>query len=239
MSSGYPLFTTPELRGSSCQPSQPFAGILVAALLAFPAMASAQTQETPERGRFAATFGAGLWPDLGDVRPFLGGSFDEAGFAFDLAFHWPVGHLGPATVLAGGNIGGSFHDSNVPGVEEGEDLTATAVYLTPSLKLAFGRPGQNQLYLDAGVGYYNAAIDEQEDGCFFSCNIYEYYDDGAIGGYVGLSADFPFGNGIRGFRLTTSVQVHFVNLEDPVELDNDAVLGGPIYTLQAGVVWRP
>jgi len=213
--------------------------MLVALLLTGPATGSAQTTETPERGRFAATFGVGLWPDLDDIRPFPGGSFDEAGFAFDLAFHWPVGHLGPATVLAGGNIGVSFHDSNVPGLEEGGDLTAAAVYLTPSLKIAFGAPGKNQLYLDAGVGYYNAAIDEQEDSCFFSCNIYEYYEDDAIGGYVGLSADFPFGNSVRGFRLTTSVQVHFVDFEDPVELQSDAVLGGPIYTLQVGVVWRP
>jgi len=213
--------------------------ISVALLLAWPGIGRAQTTETPEHGRFAATFGIGLWPDLGDLRPSPGGSFDEAGFAFDLAFHWPIGHLGPATVLAGGNIGASFHGSNVPGAEEGEDLTATAGYLTPSVKLAFGTPGKNRLYLDAGVGYYDAAIQEQEDGCFFGCKIYEYYDDDAIGGYVGLSADFPFGNRVRGFRLTTSLQAHLVNFEDPVELESNAVLGGPIYTFQVGVVWRP
>ena len=155
--------------------------ILVAMLLAWPAPASAQAAEAPEHGRIAATFGVGLWPDLGDIQPLADGSFDEAGFAFDLAFHWPVGHLGRATVLAGGNIGGSFHGSNIRGVEEGENLQASAVYLIPSLKIAFGPPGGRRLYLDAGVGYYGAAIDEQEDDCFFSCDIYEYYDDDALG----------------------------------------------------------
>jgi hypothetical protein len=213
--------------------------VFAAMLLAWPAPGNAQTAEAPERGRIAATFGFGLWPDVGDIQPFPGGSFDEAGFAFDLAFHWPIGHLGPATVLAGANIGASFHDSNIRGVREGEDLQASALYLTPSVKIAFGPPGGRRLYLDAGVGYYGATIDEQEDDCFFSCDIYEYYDDDALGGYVGFSADFPFGSRGSGFRLTTSVQAHFVDFDDPVSLDGNATLGGPIYTLQVGVAWNP
>jgi hypothetical protein len=213
--------------------------ISMAMLMAWSAPGSAQPAEAPERGRIAATFGLGLWPDVDDIQPFLGGSFDEAGFAFDLAFHWPIGHLGPATVMAGGNIGASFHGSNVRGVEEGEDLQASAWYLTPSVKIAFGRPGGRRLYLDAGVGYYGATIDELEDDCFFSCDIYEYYDDDALGGYVGLSADFPFGSPAGGFHLTTGLQAHFVDFDDPAPLDGNAALGGPIYTLQVGVAWRP
>jgi len=240
MSSRCPLHLPLELRVSPPHATHVILPmILVAMLLAWPAPAGAQTAEVPERGRIAATFGVGLWPELGDIQSLAGDSFDEAGFAFDLAFHWPVGRLGRATVLAGGNIGGSFHGSNIPGVEEGEDLQASAVYLVPSVKIAFGAPGGRRLYLDAGVGYYGAAIDEMEDDCFFSCDIYEYYDDDGLGGYVGLSADFPFGNRVGGFRLTTSAQAHFIDFDDPVELDDNATLGGPIYTLQVGVAWGP
>jgi hypothetical protein len=211
----------------------------VVALLALPAGASAQTAEAPERGRIAATFGFSQWSDAGDIQPFPGADFDEAGFALDLAFHWPVGQLGSATVLAGANIGGFFHGSNIPGIEEGEDLEASVVYLTPSVKVAFGEPGGRRFYIDAGVGYYGASIDELEEDCFFSCDIYEYYDDDALGGYVGLSADFPFGSRVGGFRLTTSAEVHFVDFDAPVELDSDATLDGPVYTLQVGLAWGP
>lgn len=208
-------------------------------MLAGPAAARAQTTETPDRGRVGISLGLGLWPDVGDLRPFLGGSFDDAGAAVDLAFHWPVARLGAATVLAGGNVGGVFHDSSVRGVQEGEDLQASAVYLVPSLKLAFGEPGGRQFYVDAGVGYYGAAIDEQEDDCFFSCDIYEYYDDEALGGFLGVSLDMPLGARTSGFYVTADVRAHFVDFDNPVELDSDSSLGGPIYTLQVGLAWRP
>jgi hypothetical protein len=212
---------------------------LMTVLLAWPDAGSAQTAPVPERGRIAATFGIAVWPDVGDLRPFPGGSFDDAGAAVDLAFHWPLGRLGPASVLVGANIGVLFHGSNVRGIREGEDLQASALYLAPSLKFGFGAPGAQRIYLDAGAGYYGVTIDEQEDNCFFSCDIYEYYDDDALGAYLGISADWPLRAWSSGFILTASAQAHFVNFDEPVELDSNSALGGPIYTLQVGVAWRP
>lgn len=211
----------------------------IAVLAAWPGGAGAQVADAADRGRVSATFGLALWSELGDVQALSGGDFDEAGFAVDLAFHWPVGQIGSATMLAGANLGGVFHGSNIRGLEEGEDLEASALYLTPSLKLAFGKPGERRFYLDAGAGYYAASIDELEDDCFFSCDVYEYYDDDTFGGYVGLGADFPFGGRSGSFRLATSIQAHFVDFDDPFELDGSATLGGPIYTLQIGVAWLP
>jgi hypothetical protein len=208
---------------------------VLASLLALSLQAGAQESEPPERFRVAGAFGVDAWSDLGDIEAFQGGSFDEAGLAIDLAFHWAVAHLGLADVLLGGNIGGFIHGSNIVGFEEGEDLTSTTVYLTPSVKFAFGKPGSRRLYLDAGLGYYSTTVDEYETDCWWDCDIHEYYDDDTFGGFVGVSGDFPVGS--SGVRVTMGVQVHFVNFDDPVEVAESGKLDGPIYVLDVGVAW--
>ncbi|MEQ1801940.1 MAG: outer membrane beta-barrel protein [Gammaproteobacteria bacterium] len=218
-----------------CQ--RPFATLLLLPLLACSATAAAQAGEPGGTIRAAATMGIDNWSDLGDVQPFLGGSFDDTGFGLDLGVHWLVGRTGPADVLLGFNLGGFFHDSNVRGIEEGEDLAASVVYLAPSVKFAFGSPGGRRLYVDAGIGYYGAAIDEMESDCYFGCDSYEYYDDDTLGGYAGLSADFPLGARMGGVRLTTGFAVHFVDFDSPVELDGASSLDGPIYAFQVGLAW--
>lgn len=107
---------------------------------------------------------------------------------------------------------------------------------TPSAKIRLNRAGRRQYYLDAGAGYYSVTIDEWEDDCFWDCDIHEYYDDDTIGGYVGVSADFDVGAD-GGAKVAVAAKVHWLDLDDPVDLDAVNGLSGPIYQFQLSVAW--
>lgn len=200
-------------------------------------VADAETPSQAETSsRIAVEVGITQWPDLGDMQPFLGGDFDETGFGLNLSWHTPVVRGASTTLLLGADLGVGGHDSDVRGVEENEDLTATFIYLGPSAKLAFGPGDRTQFSLDAGVGYYWVSIDESEDDCFWECDIFEYYDDSTLGGYAGASVGIPVGRDAS-TRLSFSARVHFVDFDDPVELDNAASLGGPIYQFLFGAAF--
>lgn len=204
--------------------------------LAIGADGDAGDNSTGAEPRFRAAVALGLtqWSDLDDVDPLLPGSFDETGFGVDLAGHYQVARLGPARFLVGGDLGLVGHGSSIRGIEENEELQASLLYLTPSLKVAFGTPGRAQLFLDAGFGYYDLSVEEWEDDCFWDCDIYEYYDDSTTGGYLGLGADFPVGEGR--LRITTSLRAHFVDFDDPVEL-GAGQLDGALWQWQFGAAF--
>lgn len=207
-------------------------GILAAAAPAAWAQA-VQAAKTP-RLRVTGALGVDLWSELADLEPFLGGDFDEAGIGVEINLHGGGFQWGPATVYLGADLGVLNNSSNVEGTEEGEDLQASLVYLTPSIKFLFGSPERVKWFLDAGFGYYEVSIEEWEDDCFFDCDIYEYYDDDAFGGHVGFGLDFPLGGNDDGFRLTTGARVHFVEFDEPGAVAPAGSLDGPIYLLYFG-----
>ena len=104
------------------------------------------------------------------------------------------------------------------------------------MQWSFGRDSNRRYYLQAGVGYYDFAAEEYEDGCFLDCDIHEYYSDSSMGGHLGLGAEFDVGDP-GGLQLGIGGKVHFVDFDDPVELDAVSSLGGPIYQLQLSVAW--
>ncbi len=217
----------------------PFRKALLLALLGMAQIATALADEASYPAqRFRTAFGltADSWSDLADLRPGTGGDFDETGAGLELSIHAQVAEWGWGALLLGGDLGGSVHDSDVRGVMEGEDLSASFGYLTPSAKIRLNRAGRQQYYLDAGAGYYSVTMDEWEDDCFWDCDIHEYYDDDTIGGYVGVSADLDVGAD-GGAKVAVAAKVHWLDLDDPVDLDAVNGLSGPIYQFQLSVVW--
>lgn len=214
---------------------------LVAVLMTMGLSAPASTAVAQPAGasptqtvRFGATVGLDLWPDLGDLDPALGGSFDDAGFGLDLNLHFGGWNVGAARIYVGGDLGVIGNGSDVEGPAEGEDLQTSLVYVTPSVKALFGDEGQMRWTLDAGIGYYDVSIDEQEDDCFWDCDTWDYYDDSSIGGYLGLGVEFPL-RADSGLRLVTGLKAHFVEFDEPAELAPGGSLDGPIYVLYFGV----
>lgn len=207
--------------------------VLVVVSAAAPAQTTANTAAPTVR--FGGSMGLNLWPELGDLQPFLGGDFEETGIAVELNLHGGGWAVGPARIYAGADLGIFGNGSDVRGIEEGEDLQASMLCLTPSLKAVFRGSDRVSWTLDGGVGYYDVSIDEWEDDCFWSCDIYEYYDDSAIGGYLGLGVEWRLGGPDSQLRLTGSAKVHFVEFDEPTGLAPNGSLDGPIYMLSVGL----
>lgn len=189
-----------------------------------------------ERIRLAAGLGFDAWSDLGDLQPFPGGDFDEVGTSGEISFHGQVARIGRGALFLGADLGVLGHDSDVRGVVEGEDLQTSVGYLTPSAKLRLNGAGRQQYFIDAGIGYYDVSMEEWEDDCYWDCDVSEYYDDSAFGGYVGASADFDVAAD-GAFKVSVGAKVHFVDFDDPVEIDSVHGLSGPIYQLHVSAVW--
>ena len=94
----------------------------------------------------------------------------------------------------------------------------------------WGLPGE--FTLNAGIGYYDVSIEEWEDDCFWDCDVFEYYDDSSIGGFLGLGIELPLN---RQLRLTGGARVHFVEFDGPTAVAPSGSLDGPIYVLSVGV----
>jgi hypothetical protein len=191
----------------------------------------AQSASPPPRSRGAVALAITSWSDLADLAPGLDGDFDETGVGIDLAFHTRVGRLGRAVILAGADFGIASFESDIEGIVEGEDLVASFYYITPSVKLAFGSTARRQFFIDAGVGWYSATIEEYDDDDWWDSDIYEYYDDSTLGGYVGLGADFAVSGN---WRVTTSLRTHFVDFDAPGGELGAGNLGGPVWQWQFG-----
>ena len=217
-----------------------FRQVLFIALLWIAQTATALADDTAtypaEPIRVAVGLGFDSWSDLGDLQPTLGGDFDDVGTSFEISFHRQVAQLAWGAVYLGADLGVLSHDSDVRGVVEGEDLQASAFYFTPSAKIRLNSAGRQQYFIDAGVGYYDVTVEEWEDDCYWDCDVSEYYDDNTFGGYLGASADFDVGSD-GGIKVSVGAKVHFLDFDDPVELDSANGLGGPIYQFHVSVVW--
>jgi outer membrane protein with beta-barrel domain len=210
------------------------------ALGAMAPAALAQTAVAPAvpTFRLGAAIGADIWPELGNLDPYLGGDFDKGGFALELSLHAGGWSVGPASVYLGADLGFLGNDSDVEGVVEGEDLQTSLIFFTPSVKAVFGS-GRVHWTLDAGAGYYGTSVEEWEDHCGWDCDTHEYYDDSTIGAHVGLGAEFSLSDSAEGLRLSVGAKVHFVDFDEPTELAPRGSLDGPIYVLTVGVAFYP
>lgn len=174
------------------------------------------------------------WSDTGDIQPVPGRNFDETGYGFELAVHVPAGE---GRFYWGGTLGVTGHDSNIPGFFRFEELQLSTFYIAPSAKLKLHDGEMFRMFLDAGAGFYSVSIAEYDSYCYYYyCSSYEYYDDDALGGFVGLSGDIDVGRR-GGAYINFGVKAHYVDFDAPLELGSSDDLGGPIYQFQLGVGW--
>ena len=222
--------------------SKPFAEyalLLVCSLLAVGARAQDVATE-PEVGagiRYEVALGFNSWNSLADLEPVADGSFDEIGYVFSGAIHWPVRS---DTLLLGFDAGLFPSESSIRHVRD--ELIARGLYLVPSLKW---RPAATKrLSLDAGIGYYLVDIAEVVSDYAFYVET-EFWQSSALGGFIG--GTWNFGSATQSRGLMVAIKTHFfdlgsVNDEDsflPTRLGPDAgKLSGPVYQLQLGYRWE-
>jgi len=194
---------------------------------------------TTSRPRYEIALGVHSWPGIAELQPAREGSFDETGFNLSMAGHWPMWRFEESEVLFGIDAGLFSNESNVRFITD--DVFARAAYLTPSLKWMFGR--KHRYSVDAGAGYYLVDIVELS-GDYPLTGETELWEEGAVGGYLGVTVDF---GGAKNSGVMLSFKTHFVDFGSVGDqsslylptLGNDAGdLTGPVYMMQVGYRWR-
>lgn len=189
--------------------------------------------------RYEVALGFNSWSALGELQPVASGEFDEVGYVFSGAVHWPVRRSGDNELLLGFDAGLFPNESSIAFVSD--NLLARGLFLVPSLKW---RPGTTKrLSLDAGIGYYLVDIAEVVSEYSFYIETEVWQEDG-IGGFVGGTWNLGAATEDRGAML--SFKIHYFDFgpvrdEDPflrTTLGSDAgKLSGPVYQLQFGYRW--
>ncbi len=197
---------------------------------------------TTSRGRYEIAIGVHSWPGIAGLQPARGGEFDEVGLNLSMAGHWPLWRFDKSELLVGVDLGLFSNDSNVRFVTE--DLFSRNGYLTPSVKWMFGR--KHRYSIDAGAGYYLMDMVELAGDYPLTVET-ELWEEGAIGGYVGVTVDIGGGDPARNRGVMFSFKTHFVDFGSvhdentllPPTLGGSAGdLSGPVYMLQIGYRWR-
>lgn len=206
-------------------------GLLLFALLASNAVLAQQAEKQdgyyPGRFRFASVLGVTKWDSAADLEFADGGSFDKDGINWEFSFHavvWPTPY---GDLLVGGDHG-IFSHSGAGYTPELSGLSARGFYLTPSVKWRFGQYGHLRTHLEAGAGYYKVDI---ADADYFGGD--KIWDKSTVGGYLGLSFDFPLL--LAELEPTVGLKVHFFDAGSAGGIGPDAGdLNGPVYMLQFG-----
>ena len=187
---------------------------------------------------FRAAVGYQQFRPLADLEPAAPGRFDAGGYLLDLGVHRQIGRWRQADVLFGVDLGLFTNESDVQAAQE--TLTSRGLYLTPSVKLMFSKTGERYIGLEAGAGYYLIDFVEfiNRDALFselFEAN--EVFEESTLGGYLGISADFPVGKGSGGIFIGT--RVHWFDLGPATALGPSAGdLTGPMVTVHGGWTQR-
>jgi len=197
---------------------------------------------TTSRGRYEIAIGAHSWPGIAELQPARGGDFDDVGLNVSMAGHWPLHRFDHSELLVGVDLGLFSNDSNIRFVTE--ELYSRAGYLTPSVKWTFGQ--KHRYSIDAGAGYY--LVDMVELAGDYPLTVEtELWEEGAIGGYIGVTVDIGGGDPARNRGVMFSFKTHFVDfgsvrdenaLLPPTFGGSAGDLSGPVYMLQIGYRWR-
>jgi hypothetical protein len=185
----------------------------------------------PRKWGMTATIGAVAWPDLTDIKPPGGGSFDSAGLALGFSAHRAMTQWGSADVLAGFDFGIFGTGSNITGTQE--EFTQRGIYLTPSVKFQFGERDKRYLNLEAGAGWYKVDIAELDCSSinYWCAEVAEHFDKDTFGGYLGVSGGF-------GRWFVMGLKVHYADFGDVVVQGSHlGTLEGPIYIFSVGAAF--
>lgn len=217
--------------------------LLIAGLLLSPPVSAAdEAVATEDLGsRFEIAIGTHSWPGVAEIKSLRGGSFDEIGFSLSAAAHFPWRRTGDGLLMAGVDIGLFSNDSNI--LLHTDTLISRGGYIAPSVKW---KPDANGNWsLDAGLGYYVVDIAEVlADYLYFE---YAVWQDGAIGGFVGVTWDRAPSTPDKQRGLTASFKAHMANFGE-VRDENESLparfgpnagkLLGPVYQFEIGYRWQ-
>ncbi len=216
---------------------------LVAALLLAAVNTWAHTEAPDERqaGIRWELWGAAVsWPELSDLEPEAGGSFNSTGFGIGMSAHWPVGEFEASTLMIG--VEGAFTSTGADVPVFYDDLYADDVYLALSTKWRIGE--HRKFTIDTGLAYHFMDITQREDySYYYDFEEFSSWEETALGGFVGLTWDTWAGKPGKHDGLSLALKVHFVDfgtvqdediLVEPVLGTNAGTLDGPLYMLQLG-----
>lgn len=206
-------------------------GLFLFALLASSAVLAQQKEKQegyyPGVVRAAGVVGITNWDSVADLEPANGGGFDSDGNSLEFSLHFVVWATRYGDLLFGGDIG-LFRNAGAGYIPELTTLSARGFYLTPSLKWRLGQYGHLRTHLEAGAGYYKIDL---ADADYFGGD--EIWKERTLGGYLGLSFDFPFS--IAYLEPTVGLKVHYFDAGAAGGIGPDAGdVTGPVYTLQFG-----
>ncbi len=177
------------------------------------------------------------FPELAELRPLAGGSFDKTGFGLGGAWHVAVKQYANSELLVGIDGFIAANDSNARGLIG--ELTARHLFLGLSAKWALG--SNRNFYVDAGGGWHE--IDMAELSEYWYGVEHVSWRRSAAGAFVGLTWDVGAGRPGKTSGLSLGFKAHFVDFGTVYDKDTfiEPILGpdagklrGPIYMLQIG-----
>jgi len=216
------------------------AGCAIVALLCGAALADTpaarQTSTWPSRAMaFNVTLGVQQWPALSDLRTQPYGTFDDIGLNLSASAHVMWKQTAHSDLMLGLDLGLMGHESDITPPGDFGDLSASVLYLAPSLRWSYRDMRFMRLNLEAGVGVYGAEIKEFINTDFGSLEGTEHFEKWAPGGYVGISFDVPVGRSGR-WSINTGARVHYADFGSVGAFGRDlGTLDGPITTWQLGM----
>ena len=205
------------------------------AVLYCDAVLASETEPAQESTLVAnVSVGYQRWTALSDLDTEEFGSFEEEGFNVSVSGHGRWKRWGHSTLLLGADLGLMSHDSNIRAPGDIGKLSADVLFLTPSIRLAFGKPRSLHLNLEAGLGLYWADIKEFVGTSYGVVEGRQHFDEIAPGAYVGASIDIPIGKKRR-WHVNLGGRVHYADFGTVNALGvNMGRLDGPITSAQLG-----
>ena len=191
-----------------------------------------------ETGNWTGNFALGYqrWNAVGDLDTEPLGSFDDGGWNAVGSFNRRWRKAGRGDLLFGMDLGFMSNDSDIRAPGDIGEVAADVFFLTPSVTWSFGGRRSKRLNLEAGAGLYWAEIKEFWDTGYGVAEGTQHFEEIAPGGYLGISADFPFPYKEKAWAMNLAVRVHYADFGKVEAFGEDlGDLDGPITTLQVGL----
>ena len=206
--------------------------LIAVLLLAVPLQAAGEDDDSVLADFWGVRIGFNYswWNGLGDLDPAgSGGPFRTRGNGLEFEAYTSIAKLGDNWLFAG--VGTGFLGFNTSLLDDDfpDESALEATHLNALLKYRLGKPGNNYVEVDIGLGYYLASTMYIDCSAIPDCLGAEA-DADVLGGFVGLS-----GRPMRG--LLIGARAHYADFGTieaigPVSGD----LRGPMYT--AYVSWE-